>query len=111
MLAALSYKTGVTGELMPPLAFALASVQVVYGWFGLKDLVVTSLRDGEHMKGSLHARGYAADLRTSNVELRKHPALAAAIKAQLGPAFDVALEPDHIHVEFDPEHNGGKNLP
>jgi hypothetical protein len=108
---AIRRKAGVIGEPQPALAWGLAIAARVYGWFGLADLVITSLRDGNHMAGSLHPRGYAADLRTSDVPPATRPAIAATLKAELGPAFDVVLEVDHIHVEFDPEDNGGKNLP
>ena len=111
MIAKIEYKEGVLGIAKAPLDAAIKISSVVYGWFGQSTLTVTSLRDGKHMTHSLHERGYAADLRTFTVDAPQHQALLAAIKGQLGSSYDVVLEEDHIHVEYDPEHNGGKNLP
>lgn len=116
---AIKFKEGVTGEAQKPLVDALAIASVVYSWFGAADLIVTAVRNGTHKPGSLHARGYAADCRTIDVKAELRPALHATIKAKLGPAYDVVLETDttpgasapHLHMEFDPEHNGGINLP
>jgi hypothetical protein len=111
MITKIEYKEGVSGTAKAPLDAALKIVSVVYGWFGQSTLIVTSLRDGKHMLHSLHERGYAADFRTFTVDPSQQQALLAAIKGQLGASYDVVLEADHLHVEFDPEHNGGKNLP
>ena len=64
-------------------------------------LVITSLADGTHMKGSLHYEGLAADLRTSMVPRERLPSLVAALRRKLPRYWDVILEKDHIHVEYD----------
>lgn len=64
-------------------------------------LVVTSLQDGAHMKGSLHYEGLAADLRTNMVPRERLPSLVAALRRKLPRYTDVVLEKDHIHVEYD----------
>lgn len=63
-------------------------------------LVVTSMYDGTHMKGSLHYEGLAADLRTSMVPRERLPSLVAALRRKLPRYWDVVLEKDHIHVEY-----------
>jgi len=67
------------------------------------DLVVTSARDGKHMKKSLHYMGLALDLRIR--DFAKHEAKIAAkfLQRRLGRHYDVVLESDHIHVEYDPK--------
>lgn len=105
----MTLKPGVAGTMQPQLAAAVSDANAVYAAAGY-DLVVTSLADGVHMAGSLHPRGYAADLRSSNLGADL-PAVFASLKARLGPDYDVILEADHIHVEYDPQHNGGATLP
>lgn len=79
-------------------------------------LVVTALLDGTHKVGSLHARGYAADLRARHIPTDRLEPLRQKIQAALGPSWDVLLEFDrnmvpHYHIEFDKGHNGGKDNP
>ena len=69
-----------------------------------KECVITSLMDGNHMEGSKHYVGGAADLRIwffNNAEKR---IAVKQLKTYLGVGYDVVLEKDHIHVEYDPKH-------
>jgi hypothetical protein len=67
------------------------------------DLVVTSLLDGEHMPGSLHYKGLAADVRSREVDVTLRAQLLREARVALGPDFDFILESDHFHLEFDPK--------
>ncbi len=103
-------KFGVTGDPKPEIASALEIASDVYrGW--KQPLVVTSLRDGDgiHMKNSLHFKGYAADLRTSTLG-QSVECVAKQLRLRCGPAYEVIVEKDHIHLEYDPKHDGGKGL-
>lgn len=68
---------------------------------------VTSGNDGRHMNGSFHYRDRAVDFRTGhhwqNPLLTQAEAeeVAAAMRQRLGQDYDVVLESDHLHVEFD----------
>jgi len=63
------------------------------------DLVITSCTEGVHMIGSKHGEGLAFDCRLLPGWLRGgSEALRSALNI-LG--FDVVLEKDHVHVEFD----------
>jgi len=79
---------------------ALVAASRVYGERG-KEVVVTSGLDGEHSPGSRHYEGLAVDLRTryfsDHEEVRQ---VAAELESLLGMAFDVVVEPNHIHVEW-----------
>lgn len=79
--------------------------EAVYKQYGV-ELVITSANDGVHgggdKKKTLHDDGLAIDLRTSNLGGRES-AVAAELARQLGPEYDVVLEKDHIHVEYDPK--------
>ncbi len=69
------------------------------------DLVVTSINDGPHMKGSRHYTDEALDLRTHNFASRStRRAFRAYFADRIGPRFTVLLEnegtPDeHIHIQ------------
>ena len=67
---------------------------------------ITSANDGQHMDGSLHYKNRAFDIRIKNLIGDVHSTArlwAAKISLALGLDYDVILEEDHIHVEFDPK--------
>jgi hypothetical protein len=67
------------------------------------DTVVTSVVDGKHMTDSLHYDGCAADFRTRHVKTKKElTAILADAKKRCGNAYDIIIETDHIHGEFQP---------
>lgn len=84
---------------------ALLAIAVAESLFKRRDaaVVVTSGRDSKHGKGSLHYLGNAVDLRTSDVGFVEAGAVASELADCLGDQYDVILEDDHIHVEFDPK--------
>ena len=73
-----------------------------------RDLVVTSVCDGRHSTGSLHYVGHAIDFRISNLSQTQVDPAVNMLRQNLGKDFDVVLEADHIHVEFQPKK--GNNL-
>jgi len=79
-------------EMVP----AMVAVEAVWG----PKAIVTSDCGGKHMVGSKHYQGYALDFRTRHIPKRKQPALAFAVGELLGNDYDVVLEVDHLHVEF-----------
>ncbi len=72
----------------------------VYNKFGA-ELVITAGTDGKHMDGSLHYKGLALDFRTWNLNGREKDVIDD-LRKELGQDYDVVLEGDHIHCEFDP---------
>jgi hypothetical protein len=66
---------------------------------------VTSANDSEHGEGSLHFQNRAFDIRIKNIISGPHAARGWAERMQvaLGDDYDVLLEKDHIHVEYDPK--------
>jgi hypothetical protein len=86
----------------PELLLGLVVAQSVWHDLSLPDLVVTSLLDGQHSTTSLHYAGAAADLRTNNLDSTQIGNAAQELKARLGLHYDVLIEPDHIHLEFQP---------
>jgi hypothetical protein len=84
-------------SLKPQLLLALIIAEQVYQEENI-ELVITSLNDAIHMETSLHYDGGAADLRSYT--LSDPPKTAAKIKARLNKHFDVVVESDHIHMEY-----------
>jgi hypothetical protein len=69
---------------------------------------ITSANDSEHVDGSLHFNNRAFDIRIKNIIAGMEFPLAARgwaerIQVALGDDYDVLLEKDHIHVEYDPK--------
>lgn len=64
-------------------------------------MVITSLTDGKHSVGSLHYTGEAVDLRLPSTIVIDQ--VVSQLKSALGSSYDVILETDHIHIEYDPK--------
>lgn len=88
---------GISTELL----FALNVAGRVYESYG-HEVTITSLLDGKHSKTSLHYSGNAADLRTRDLGTTSASDVRNSIKERLGIDYDVILETDHIHVEYQP---------
>lgn len=86
--------------IQPEMAIAAVIAERVYAAQGA-ELMITSGVEGKHMAGSLHYKGMALDLRLPPAA--KIPATVLALRGSLAEQFDVVLEVDHIHVEFDPK--------
>lgn len=87
--------------LRPEMTVALLAAHTVYGD---RELVITSVVDSKHSRGSLHYKGLAIDLRTRNLDNRAEAQLIRdALAEALGDEFDVVLERNHLHIEYDPK--------
>lgn len=77
-------------------------IEPIFAMFGA-ELVITSGVDGKHGDGSLHYSGLALDYRTST--LGGYATMVyTKVRALLKPlGYDVVLESDHMHVEYDPK--------
>ena len=85
--------------IMPEIVLAIVVASQVYDDLG-HELIVTSVIDGKHMRASIHYIGGAADLR-----LPGDDGIAARnrIARRLGGDYDVILEGNHIHIEWQPK--------
>lgn len=88
--------------LTPQMAVAYTIACAVYQRQNY-DCVITSGSDGKHGPNSLHYSGKALDIRTNNLRSESVHPLYLKLKQALGLQFDVVLETDHIHLEFDPK--------
>jgi hypothetical protein len=91
----------ITG-MRPEILLAAFAAERVYEEAG-HDFTITACVDGKHMAGSLHYAGAAIDVRTRDLATADVQKLIARIKECLGADFDVLLEVDHIHIEFQPK--------
>ncbi len=98
----LKYDVTVTG-IRPELLLAIMITSDVYRKHG-HELVITSLLDGKHSQTSLHYSGCAFDARTTaaGISPTKVLEIANALGEALTNDFDVVIEGDHLHVEYQP---------
>lgn len=68
-----------------------------------KEMVITSANDGKHKENSLHYKNLALDIRTRHLEKDEIQIVLNYLRTKLGGDYDVILESDHIHVEYDPK--------
>lgn len=64
-------------------------------------MTITSGNDGIHMRKSKHYSNEAIDIRIRDMVNRERT--FKEIKKDLGKDYDVLLESDHIHIEYDPK--------
>ena len=82
---------------------AWVTAEKVYSQLNV-DCVLTEGTGGKHGVGSLHYVGLAIDLRTRNfLNTRIEKEVADEIRERLGSQYDVVLEDDHIHIEYQPK--------
>jgi hypothetical protein len=99
----LSLKPGVKiDKLQPQMVLALIVAHEVYRDLGAP-CTVTAGNDGAHMAGSLHYAGLALDFRTRNLLADNKELVAARLRERLTADFDVVLEADHVHIEYQPK--------
>lgn len=89
--------------LRTEMVLALVIAAQVYHDIADTEMVVTEATGGVHGRGSLHYTGQAADLRTNTMSKELAAKVVLAIREKLGENYDVVLEADHIHVEFQPK--------
>lgn len=92
----------------------LIGLGIVYGLLvaNNRDLTVTSGNEDipVHRENSWHYKNRAIDIRTRDWSPSERVRIYALIKTTLDfIGFDVVLEKDHIHIEYDP-HPGDKPL-
>ena len=86
-------------NLQPQIVFAMQVADGVYSEYGYEMVITCVWREGG--KSSLHPYGYAFDIRSNNIDNSSVSAVWHKLAQNLGNEFDVVLERDHIHVEWD----------
>lgn len=87
-----------------PMLLALAEAEFLWLTRGSRPegVTITSANDGVHMENSLHFSGNAVDLRSRYFSEAGKRDIASNLQVILGEDYDVVVETDHIHVEYDP---------
>ena len=83
--------------------FAIRGAEGVFEDRKLGLMTLTSVTDGKHSAGSKHYSGHAFDIRTRDISPEQWQLIASDIRERIGSEYDVVVEKDHIHVEFDPK--------
>lgn len=93
-----------------PMVFATICVDGIYQKYA-QACIITTGREGEHSRASLHYPGNALDYRMKHVQsdtVKKE--IYQEIRQSLGKQYDVILHPyvspespGHLHVEFQPK--------
>ncbi len=87
--------------IRPELLIAIMVADGVYTSIG-QELVITSLVDGTHSQTSLHYTGCGVDFRTRYFTKEEAEKARNDIAGRLTSDYDVILEEDHIHCEYQP---------
>lgn len=66
-----------------------------------RETIVTGGAENRNLHKSLHPSGLAIDIRTKDLQQRQASALHTSIDTTLGSCYDVVLESNHIHIEYD----------
>lgn len=99
VLLVMLLKPGVDISMLnPDIRSVLPIAQSILSSFGY-DLVITSTYEGDHSPGSLHYSNDALDFRFIHT-LDEFP--FRQFELAIGNSFDVVVEDDHIHIEYDP---------
>lgn len=88
--------------MRPELMLVAVIAEPIWKKYGDKELVITSVMEGQHKRGSYHYQGSAIDLRTRNFSEENKEKVADALRRALGDDYVVILEIDHLHVHFQP---------
>lgn len=101
-------KSGVklTG-MTPQIVLAMMIADDLYKRYG-QELVVTSVTDSTHGADSKHYEGNGFDCRTSYFTLSSQKTIVEKLKERLDESYDIVLEKDHIHIEYDPIYEKAK---
>jgi len=81
----------------------LLAIMMAERAFRPNEMVITSVTEGSHVRGSEHYTGNAFDCRIRDMSETRAREIAERIGVDLGNDFDVILETDHLHIEFDPK--------
>ena len=93
-------KAGVDiSRLRPEIRKKLTGIASIVWGNEHEELVITSTYEGTHSEASLHYANLAVDIRRGKERMFAYN----KIKRWLGIDYDVVLESDHIHIEYDPK--------
>lgn len=84
----------------PQTVLGITIAHSVFDSYG-EPCTITSVTDGKHGHHSHHRKGCAWDIRTRSLKTSAAN-IVSELTEVLGEEFQVFLEKDHIHIEYDP---------
>lgn len=94
-------KNGISFEKLQACMFAAIIVANEFCKENEKACMITSGNDGQHMANSLHYIGRALDFRTREMDEALQFKFVQYMRERLDTCYDIVLEKDHLHVEYD----------
>ena len=88
--------------IRPEMVLAYAMIQPIFKKLGI-DCVITEATGATHNEGSLHYVGLAIDIRNRDIPVDIQAWLQVKLQNILGSQYEVLLESDHYHIEFQPK--------
>jgi hypothetical protein len=82
---------------------ALDYAEEVYEKFGHSLIITEAYAESGHIKNSKHYEGNAVDIRIWNLGSDVHRIFGQIKRGLDEYGFDIILESDHIHIEYDPK--------
>lgn len=97
-------KLGVdVSKLRPEIRRTLKKVERVFVESGYGEAVITDTDGTGHSPSSYHYANQAYDVRLPTMEVQRLNSLLQGLKSACGLDYDVVLEGNHFHVEYDPD--------
>ena len=90
--------------LHPKMQIANCIVAVIYFKNGFKFRLTAGVDQFGHSAKSFHPKGRACDWGIQGLSIQQVKDLRDEIDLKLGPDYDIVLEKDHIHGEYDPDN-------
>jgi hypothetical protein len=87
--------------LQPEALWAIDRVEEVFNHNG-RHCTITSARGDSHSSHSHHYKGLAVDFRTRHLSETEKQKITRDVIHVLGTDYDVVLESNHLHIEYDP---------
>ena len=89
----------------PQILATMPIADAIWKELGAEEAVVTSGSEqtAKHSRASIHYSGNALDYRIRNLVESHRKRAADKLRDSLTDEYDVVLESDHIHVEFQPK--------
>lgn len=96
-----------THGIKPEMVLACVILNEHYAYYDLKFVITSGTEgydgDGVHMKGSLHYKGLAIDVRKRDVPIAYREIFLEGMADKLGPESQVIDHKTHYHIELDNE--------
>ena len=86
-------------RLRPAMRKCLGLIEHIHFTCFNHELVITSAYEGAHMSASLHYAHLAIDIR----RFGDPDTFIQKLRAELGRNYDIILESDHVHIEYNPK--------